>query len=91
MSDNSTCTRWTLVKDLLNDCLEMNTGDRLLYLKLICGNDHALYQEVVSLLDVDEEEVLFLEDPRWYTALGTVGSGGRFDLGKLWPRQHRTA
>ena len=91
MSNFATCSRWNLVKDLVNDCLEMNTSDRLIYLKLICGNDLLLYQEVISLLEVDEADVHFLEDTRWFTSKGAVGSGKRYDLAKLWPRRRTHA
>lgn len=55
-------TRWNRVKQILNEALDLEPQEQLDYVRQAAGEDKLIYQEVLSLLETDDEEVDFLED-----------------------------
>jgi len=53
--------RWNRVKEIFSDALELPPNERLAFVGSAAQGDRAIIDEVVSLLDVDEEPVSFLE------------------------------
>ena len=74
--------RWTIVDRLFDAALEHEPHERAGFLEEACGNDHALRQEVESLLAHEREAAGFMSTPA-----GAPADGGRSDGTSMIGRQ----
>lgn len=76
--------RWQQIKELLHQAQGLALGERSAFLERSCSSDHALRQEVETLLSAsDEARSSFLENSAWQVTLTPGTKVGEYEVHKL--------
>ena len=85
--------RWQRIEELMQEALDLESGERAAFLERECDDDDALRSEVERLLELGDEDFSLIEQPAIEVAAAMLGAPapderagqrfGRYEIGEL--------